>query len=703
MQEHLKTNILNFKWPNSTPTFYLSLDDIEGSHPIHNSKFSKQLKDAFPNIDLSKTEQIFTTFTQKLPNAPSIKIKLIDDKELRIYKQYLKHQLKSYFLEKGYIVVKNFVRDVQVWIPSKQGNTAQYNLYYKFSFKIQFAKLTDLPELIIAYDGTSKVLTTSVKNIEDSILIKRCVYGQKTFNYQMDLDTEDKEEFYNNIVFEQAFPLFNLQLARALNIPIEEPTRPANKYQNYVALINKFATSYLFTEEFKAIFPFKKDEFIDVPGNRINHINPDVGLLEFGKDQYGNKKTHLVPKIAMNSLNPYRRPNNPNIKFFFIYHTSHKEAITKFYNNLKFGVKAEKKYFHGIEAYVNIKADTSKEHFIEFKDQNNPLSEIIQKMESLTFDHENVKYAAFYLSPFDKYTPEPEDRELYIRIKELFLNEGIVTQVVDYEKMVENIENQYNFQFSLQNMALAIHAKLGGAPWKLAVTDKKELVIGVGAFTNQGENRRYIASAFSFQNNGLFRNFEYFNQSETTLLAGSICKAIRDFTSVAKADKVVIHFYKEMSFEELKPIKEGMNKLGLKVPLYILNINKTEAEDIIAYDLNWKKKLMPISGTYIRIGDNQFLLFNNVRYSSLNNYQDTEGYPFPIKIKISSPDEDAFEDVEVIEELLTQVYQFSRLYWKSLRQQNVPITIKYPEMVAQIAPRFNNGIPEDAKDKLWFL
>jgi hypothetical protein len=54
-------------------------------------------------------------------------------------------------------------------------------------------------------------------------------------------------------------------------------------------------------------------------------------------------------------------------------------------------------------------------------------------------------------------------------------------------------------------------------------------------------------------------------------------------------------------------------------------------------------------------------------------------------------------------ELLTQVYQFSRLYWKSLRQQNVPITIKYPEMVAQIAPRFNNGVPDDAKDALWFL
>ena len=703
MQEHLKTNILNFKWPNSAPTFYFSLEDMEGSHPIHKSKFSKQIKEVFPDADLSNKDKIFTTFTQQIPDAPSIKIKLVDGRELRIYKQFLKLQLKNYFLEKGYIVVKNFVRDVQVWMPSKKGNTADYNLYYKFSFKIQFAKLTDLPELIVSYDGMSKVLTKSVKDIEETEYIKRCVYGQKTVNYQMKRDTEDKEEFYNSIVFDKAFPIFNLQLARALNIPIEEPTRPTNKYQKYVALINKFATSYLFTEEFKAIFPFKIDEFIDVPGNRINHINPEVGLLEFGKDQYGNKKTHLVPKKAMNMFTPYRRPKGPNIKFFFIYHTSHKEAIKSFYNNLKFGVTAQKKYFKGIEDYVNIKASTSKDHFIEFTNENDPLPDIIQKLENLKFDHDNVKYAAFYLSPFDKFTPDPEDREIYIQIKELFLNEGIVTQVVDYEKMVVNIENQYNFQFSLQNMALAIHAKLGGAPWKLAVTDKKELVIGVGAFTNQGENRRYIASAFSFQNNGLFRNFEYFNQNQTKLLAGSILKAIRDFTSVAQADKVVIHFYKEMKYEELQPIVEGMHQLELGVPLYILNINKTESEDIIAYDLNWNKKLMPVSGTYIRIDSNQFLLFNNARYPNSQYYTDTDGYPFPIKIKMSSPDDDAFEDANVALELLTQVYQFSRLYWKSLRQQNVPITIKYPEMVAQIAPRFNNGVPEDAKNKLWFL
>ena len=55
-------------------------------------------------------------------------------------------------------------------------------------------------------------------------------------------------------------------------------------------------------------------------------------------------------------------------------------------------------------------------------------------------------------------------------------------------------------------------------------------------------------------------------------------------------------------------------------------------------------------------------------------------------------------------ELIDQVYQFSRMYWKSVRQQNLPVTIKYPEMVAEMLPYFEgNEIPDYGKDNLWFL
>jgi len=58
----------------------------------------------------------------------------------------------------------------------------------------------------------------------------------------------------------------------------------------------------------------------------------------------------------------------------------------------------------------------------------------------------------------------------------------------------------------------------------------------------------------------------------------------------------------------------------------------------------------------------------------------------------------------VVKELLDQVYQFSRMYWKSISQQNMPVTIKYPEMVAEIYPYFEHDkLPDFGKKNLWFL
>jgi hypothetical protein len=44
------------------------------------------------------------------------------------------------------------------------------------------------------------------------------------------------------------------------------------------------------------------------------------------------------------------------------------------------------------------------------------------------------------------------------------------------------------------------------------------------------------------------------------------------------------------------------------------------------------------------------------------------------------------------------------MYWKSIKQQNLPITIKYPEMAAEIFPFFEGDkLPALSKNNLWFL
>jgi len=168
-------------------------------------------------------------------------------------------------------------------------------------------------------------------------------------------------------------------------------------------------------------------------------------------------------------------------------------------------------------------------------------------------------------------------------------------------------------------------------------------------------------------------------------------------------ERIVIHYYKKMSREELEPINEMVYSLGFgDIPIIIITINKTMSKDYIVFDQDAPDDLIPFSGTIINYGKDQYLLFNNTRYEGVESK--IESYHLPLKLSISSNKPAAIKDVALKKELIDQIYQFSRMYWKSVKQQNLPVTIKYPEMVAEIFPYF--GIEElmpFGRTNLWFL
>lgn len=344
----------------------------------------------------------------------------------------------------------------------------------------------------------------------------------------------------------------------------------------------------------------------------------------------------------------------------------------------------------------------TEEHFsIVFTDKNNPLLEIEENLNQRRLNPD-VKYFAIYITPISKFEEDKEKRIVYYRVKEMLLKRNISSQAIDGKKVLDPVSD---YVYSLPNIAVAMLAKLGGIPWRLNVPAKNELILGVGAFRNVQQDVQYIGSAFSFNNVGNFNSFDYFMRHQTDLLAGCIAAKVREYATVNNPpDRLIIHFYKKLSQKELEPIEKALQELELprKVPIYIISINKTEAEDIVAFDKGYAD-LMPDSGTYINIGKSKYLLYNNTKYHG-SSVTTADGFPFPVKLAIDCTDKSKLNDVKIINELINQVYQFSRMYWKSVKQQNLPVTIKYPEMVAQIAPHFESPeIPHCGKDNLWFL
>lgn len=693
-------NTLTFNHPQEEQTFYFTDQEQYNLTRIYKSLVPDEVIEKYGEQD-----HYYTSFTVEQedflavskPRSPQFETKTNEQGEERSYtirnstfstsvlKRYYNSLIHSHFKEKGFLVKPNFVSDTEVWLPSaKQDTTGKYKIFDRFSLKVQFKTVSDSLELLVTFEGKSKIFKVPVSTLLEDVSptdINWVVYEKGLYRFD-ELPDSGKREY------DKVYPVWNFEIRDALMQATEAPDK-TNKYKKFREGIDKFYNQYLNTEEFKAIIPITSNGFIPVNKINIGSVNNSSNRLLFGEQKSG-----IVPMDGMKEHGPFDFSSTSKIHFFFIFHKDDQHIAQKmdgYFKGSEFG-------FKGLTKFIHTPYHTEKGFSIRFEDRDNPWPEIYEAITNKHFESD-IQYIAIYISPFSKNTPDKSRRKIYYKLKELLLKEGVSSQVIDGEKVMTN-EKYY---YSLPNIAIAILAKLNGIPWKLDTKLKNELIVGIGAFRNSEVDIQYIGSAFSFANNGKFNRFECFQKDQTKELAGSIIRAVKEYANVNTGIKrLVIHFYKSMRQDELQPIEDGLKDLGLDIPVFIVSINKTESSDIVAFDNSWKD-LMPMSGTFIKVGYNKFLLFNNTRYNP-KFYSFHDGFPFPIKLKIFCTEKELVEEYKTVKELIDQVYQFSRMYWKSVRQQNLPVTIKYPEMVAEMLPHFDgNEIPEFGKDNLWFL
>lgn len=689
MEHNLYFNIIPFSWPTKPITMYFHNDaELHSRDKLHKHLFPKEVNSIINSIT-PQTESIACTYGYEKEEFIPLEIDLqIDNQDL--VKRYFNRQINYYFAKKNPQIIKQtFIKENQIWIPLEKESNTVNTVYDKFSLSVKLSEVSDFPELQISYEGKTKVLKKSVLSFSEdhpTNLITHIISNNKVVK----LKNLMKDENYN---LDEVFPIVNNDIRKRLNFRVATPLRD-NKYKRYMEKVSEFYEQYLNNDSFRKIIPIFKDGFLKVNPAIVSKTSDSSNKLTFG-NKTGSVGSSVVPNEGMKVHGPFKKSEYTNIEVFYIMHIDDRPLALEIFEGIHNGLS----WFKGLQSYTGLLHHVNKDLAIKFEDKENPLPAIEKELNERRFEP-NTKYFAIYLTPFSKNDEDSEKQELYYKIKETLLKRNISSQVIDPNKYKAN---KKNFVYNLSNISIAILAKLGGIPWRLNTEVKNELVVGVGAFKDETNGVHYVASAFSFQNTGSFNGFQYFLKEDTDLLAGSIGQALRQFTAVNKdISRLIIHFYKTMSERELEPIEKELNHLGLDIPVFIISINKTESEDIIIYDKAWSE-LMPLSGTYVNIGRNKYLLCNNTRYYG-TTHSSNDGYAFPIKLKIDCTDESQLKETKVITGLIDQVYQFSRLYYKSIRQQNLPVTIKYPEMVAKIAPHFEGkGIPDYGKENLWFL
>jgi len=749
----LFVNSLSFYYPKEPVACYFSTqDDEEKKSDVLKSinLIPKEVK-ALPLFEgFGAQLKLFTTYDKQCSGFKPVAIDFNDpdneDYVKRYYNQKLKQLLSKH--ENLLFTQSGITRDLQVWEfnPSAPFQTITYlgkkvKLWTldRFTLKVRFDAANKHPYLLIANDRPACILGVPISGLSDvsaspfteqgqtltaSMVNKVMIRKRREDKTPYDRRIANLQRLHEkNIPYDASdtLPVLNREMKHVLGIDTTTGgCDRTSKYVKYLEKITYFKDKYLINDlHIKKVFNSLSATFTSVADCHRGQVDVTKRMLRFG-GQFKNNR----PQDGINAGPAHNCPY-VEVRLIAIYQEEDKDYAARllgYFRNGNYQDQDEAKRKR-LERYIGTSVSyADKALHICFKNSENPLPEIINATKQPAYNNldNNVKYVGIYLSPIHKYASSKSAGECYYKIKELFIKHGIMTQYIDALNMISAInrekDSRYkNFIYTLQNMGVAICAKTGGSPWLLDETMRKELVIGIGAFKTSGE--QFIGAAFSFDNTGVLCDYDYFRTSQFRELVGKIRLNIIRYTSVNnRPERLIIHYYKKLSMKkEASKIMDMLASLNLNIPVYVVSINKTESEDLVLFDSQstysdkngTHQSLMPMSGTWANLGrvreGYRYLLCNNTRYGD-DRFRATDGFPFPVKLTISRFGGNGSDiDTPTVELLISQVYQFSRIYWRSVRLQGLPVTIKYPEMIAEIMPHFDNPTVYPEKGCLWFL
>ena len=166
----------------------------------------------------------------------------------------------------------------------------------------------------------------------------------------------------------------------------------------------------------------------------------------------------------------------------------------------------------------------------------------------------------------------------YFVAKSRFMRAGVPVQAV----RLETVEETRGKVYTLNNLALAAYAKIGGVPWVISTPGvaTHELVIGIGCTeigsSRLGDRARYVGITTLFQGDGRYlvwettreATFEHYPEALLESLRRSV-RFVRNQNKWEAGDPVrlVFHVYKPLKRVEIKTVKTLVNEMLQEHPI----------------------------------------------------------------------------------------------------------------------------------------
>jgi len=282
----------------------------------------------------------------------------------------------------------------------------------------------------------------------------------------------------------------------------------------------------------------------------------------------------------------------------------------------------------------------------------------------------------------------------YYKVKAKLLNQRLPSQDLTIEVIRRSNE------FIEKNISLNIYSKIGGTAWTIDKLEKNisELIIGIGSTSDQNANT-IIGFANIFDYNGTYllgdcsqlcTKDDYVDKL-ANYLTKNLSKAFEQ-KGISNQDKIrlIFHIYKEASKDyELRAIEKVLNYFGtFSIQVGIIHLSYNHNYRVLANE----GKEPPTRGTFIQISSYQALLHLGGRAK------------VPILVRLDK--RSTYIDIYAATK---QALHFSHLSHRTFIPPSVPITIKYPSIMAKIIYELQQVVGWDfdilnkLSDRLWFI
>jgi argonaute-like protein len=321
----------------------------------------------------------------------------------------------------------------------------------------------------------------------------------------------------------------------------------------------------------------------------------------------------------------------------------------------------------------------------------------------------------------EQYRNLPDSSNPYYTTKARMMAQGVPVQLIEIETV-----RQTGIAYILNNIGLAMYAKLGGIPWTLAPNQDlaHEIVVGIGSArlgnSRRGAGERVIGITTVFSGDGQYLlanntqevSSEQYLDALTTSLNETVTE-LRSRFGWKQRDRVRFIFhqsykkYKDVEAEAVKRFAASLADFDVQYAfVHVSDSHNWMLFDPSSHGVKWgrsmKGKMVPQRGQCVPLGPNTALLTLSGPYQVKTGHH---GCPHPVLVSIH--EDSTFKSLDY---LARQVFNLSFMSWRGFTPSTLPVSISYSNLIVDLLGHLRhvkNWNPETLatalKERRWFL